>query len=108
MKILKRFHKNRALLTLNFAGLSIMLTCLLLSAGYIKREMSYDRHHANADEPQAGTLWKQSFNPLHPNLSITHCQKLYRNRASIRLLFPDSEFIFCRYPYKYSAAKSRF
>ena len=33
----------------NFVGLTIMLACLLLSAGYIKRELSYDRHHANVD-----------------------------------------------------------
>jgi len=49
MKFFRRFRKNSSLRMVNFAGLSIMFACLLLSAGYIKRELSYDRHHANAD-----------------------------------------------------------
>jgi putative ABC transport system permease protein len=45
-----------------------MFACLLISAGYIKRELSYDRHHANAnrivrmtlqfdDQPVDGRIW---------------------------------------------------
>ena len=49
MKIIRHFRKSLSLRIVNFAGLSIVFACLLLSAGYIKREMSYDRHHANAD-----------------------------------------------------------
>jgi putative ABC transport system permease protein len=49
MVILRRFKKSISLRLVNFVGLSIMFACLLLSAGYIKRELSYDRHHANAD-----------------------------------------------------------
>jgi putative ABC transport system permease protein len=49
MKILQQFRKNASLRIVNFAGLSIMFACLLLSAGYITRVLSYDRHHANAD-----------------------------------------------------------
>ena len=49
MNIFRRFQKNISLRTVNFIGLSIVFACLLLSAGYIKRELSFDRHHANAD-----------------------------------------------------------
>ncbi|MCL2098736.1 MAG: ABC transporter permease [Bacteroidales bacterium] len=49
MKIFRLFKKNLSLRMVNFVGLSVVLACLLLSAGYIKRELSYDRHHANAE-----------------------------------------------------------
>jgi len=48
-----------ALRTVNFAGLSVMFACLLLSAGYIKRELSYDRHHANAGNGKSGRYSKK-------------------------------------------------
>ena len=68
MNIFKHFRKNISLRAVNFAGLSIMFACLLLSAGYIRRETSYDRHHANADrivrmslqfddKPVDGRIW---------------------------------------------------
>lgn len=49
MRILRQFRKNLSLRLVNLAGLSIMLACLLLSAGFIKREQGYDRHHTNAE-----------------------------------------------------------
>ena len=49
MKFFRRFRKNSSLRAVNFAGLSIVFACLLLSAGYIKLEMSYDHHHVHAD-----------------------------------------------------------
>jgi len=49
MTIFKRFQKNLSLRMVNFVGLSVVFACLLLSAGYIKRELSFDRHHNNAD-----------------------------------------------------------
>ncbi|MDR2148300.1 MAG: ABC transporter permease [Tannerella sp.] len=49
MNFLRQFRKNLFLRAVNLAGLSIMLACLLLSAGYIRQELGYDRHHANAD-----------------------------------------------------------
>jgi len=49
MKFFRRFRKNISLRIVNFAGLSIMFACLLQSAGYIKRELSYDRHHTYAN-----------------------------------------------------------
>ena len=49
MNIIRRFKKSGSLRAINFAGLSVMFACLLLSYGYIKRELSYDRHNANAD-----------------------------------------------------------
>ena len=56
MKIFRQFRKNLSLRIVNFAGLSIMFACLLLSAGYIKRELSYDRHHTNANRIVRMTL----------------------------------------------------
>ena len=49
MKFLRLFKKSISLRVVNFAGLTIMFACLLISANYIKEELSYDRHHANAD-----------------------------------------------------------
>ena len=71
----RRFQKNISLRLVNFAGLSIVFACLLFSAGYIKREMSYDRHHANADrivrltlqfdnQPVDGRIWGNAINPI--------------------------------------------
>ncbi|MCD8178139.1 MAG: ABC transporter permease [Tannerellaceae bacterium] len=34
---------------MNLTGLSVMFSCLLLTTGYIKKELSYDRFHENAD-----------------------------------------------------------
>ena len=56
MKIFRQFRKNLSLRMVNLIGLSIMLTCLLLSAGYVKRELSYDRHHTNANRIVRMTL----------------------------------------------------
>jgi len=49
MKFLRLFKKSISLRVVNFAGLAIMFACLLISASYIKEELIYDRHHANAD-----------------------------------------------------------
>ena len=75
MNVFRYFSKNFSLRLVNFAGLSIMFACLLLSAGYIKRELSYDRHHANAgrivrlslqfdDEPVDGRTWGNALNTV--------------------------------------------
>ena len=75
MSIFRLFRKSLSLRLVNFAGLSVMLACLLLSAGYIKRELSYGRHHANADriaritlqfndEPVDGRLWGNALNAV--------------------------------------------
>ena len=73
MKFFRRFRKNISLRIVNIAGLSIMFACMLLSAGHIKRELSYDRHHANAeriarltlqfdDQPVDGRVWGNAIN----------------------------------------------
>lgn len=56
MKVFRNFHKNSSLIAINFVGLAIVFACLLLSAGFIKRELSYDRHHAKADRIVRMTL----------------------------------------------------
>ncbi len=49
MNIFRRFRKSISLRVVNWLGLSIMFACLLLSVGYIKRELSYDRYNVNAN-----------------------------------------------------------
>ena len=41
--------RNGAYSIVNIAGLSVVFACLLLSVGYIQRELSYDRHNANVE-----------------------------------------------------------
>ncbi|MDR2084277.1 MAG: ABC transporter permease [Bacteroidales bacterium] len=49
MNVFRQFGNNIFLRIVNIAGLAIMLVCLLISAGYIKHELNFDRHHTNAD-----------------------------------------------------------
>ncbi len=48
MIIFRRFRKNISLRIVNLVGLSVVFACLLLSTGYIKRELNFDRHHTHA------------------------------------------------------------
>jgi len=41
--------KHKAFSFINIAGVAIGLACFLLLSLYVKDELSYDRHHANAD-----------------------------------------------------------
>jgi putative ABC transport system permease protein len=56
MRYFSIFKKTISLRIVNFTGLSIMFTCLLLTVSYIKHELSYDRHHTNADRIVRMTL----------------------------------------------------
>lgn len=49
MNIFKRFRKSISLRIVNWLGLSIMFASLLVSYSYVKKELSYDRYHVNAD-----------------------------------------------------------
>ena len=49
MYILRRFRKNISLRAVNMVGLSVVFACLLLSVGYIKRELSYDHYNSKID-----------------------------------------------------------
>ncbi|NIJ51819.1 ABC transporter permease [Dyadobacter arcticus] len=46
---LRTLLKHKAFSFINIAGVAIGLTCFLLLALYVKDELSYDRHHQNAD-----------------------------------------------------------
>jgi len=46
---LRRLKKSKYLRIVNLMGLSVIFLCLLLSFAYIKKELSYDRFHENAD-----------------------------------------------------------
>ena len=49
MNIFRQFWKSRSLRVVNLLALSVIFTCLFLSGDYIKKELSYDQHHLNAD-----------------------------------------------------------
>jgi len=72
---MRLFKKNLSLRIVNLVGLSVVFACMLLSAGYIRREMSYDRHNANVDrivrmtmqfnnEPVDGRLYGNTIDPI--------------------------------------------
>jgi putative ABC transport system permease protein len=48
MKFFRSLKKSISLRIVNFVGLTIMFACLLLSSSYIKRELSYEKHHTKA------------------------------------------------------------
>ncbi len=52
----RRLRKNISLRIVNLIGLSVVFACLLLSTGYIKQELSFDRHYVNADRIVRMTL----------------------------------------------------
>ena len=95
MKFLRLFKKNLSLRIVNIVGLFILFACLLLSASYIKRELSYDRHYSNADrivrislqynnDPVDGRIWS---NTLDEKLSqfpeIEHFTRMFKIGSSI-------------------------
>ena len=95
MNIFKRFRKNLSLRTVNFLGLSVVFACLLISAGYIKRELSYDRHHTHADRivrlslqfdngPVDGRLWGNSMNAVLQQIpEIERTAKMYNVPSAV-------------------------
>ena len=46
---LRHLKKSKYLRIVNLLGLSVIFSCLLLSFAYLKKELSYDRFHKNAD-----------------------------------------------------------
>ena len=46
---LRRIKKSKYLRLVNFIGLTVIFSCLLISMAYIKKEYSYDRFHSKAD-----------------------------------------------------------
>lgn len=72
MLVFRLLRKHLSLRIVNFVGLSIVLTSLLVSFNHIKREMSWDRYNADADrivrltlavdgQPIDGRLWGNVF-----------------------------------------------
>lgn len=68
MNVFRIIRRNIPLHFINAAGLSIVTASLLLSAGYLYRELNYDRHNTEAgrtarlsigfqDEPVDGRIW---------------------------------------------------
>ncbi len=75
MKIFRRFKNNISLRIVNLLGLSIIFACLILSYNYITKELSYDKHHINADrmvrmslqyneDPVDGRIYGNSINDI--------------------------------------------
>ncbi len=59
--LFRRLSKSKSLRIVNLAGLAIVFACLLLSYGYVKKELSYDRFHANAGRIYRLTLQYDDF-----------------------------------------------
>ena len=107
MKFLRLFRKNISLRIVNFAGLAIMFTCLLLSASYIKQELSYDRYHANADnivrlslqfnnQPVDGRIWRnggidllQQIPEIEKTVTMGHIQSAVLNYQGEKIIVKD-------------------
>ncbi|MDR0661752.1 MAG: ABC transporter permease [Prevotellaceae bacterium] len=88
----------------NFLGLFVVFTCLLLSAGYIKRELSYDRHHTNANrivrlslqsnnEPVDGRIWGNTLDGILQQLSEVDQIVKMRNIPSAVLSYQGEQRI---------------
>lgn len=59
---LRSMMRNKAYSFINIAGLSIGVACCLILALYIQNEMSYDRHHNEADN-----LYRVTTQMIHDN-----------------------------------------
>ena len=49
MLFLRLLKKHVSLRLVNLAGLSVVLSAILISSGFIIRELSWDRHNSEAD-----------------------------------------------------------
>jgi putative ABC transport system permease protein len=63
---LRLFARNKLISAINIAGLALALAGSLLIAIFILDELSYDRHHANADR-----IYRVTRNFLSPDGSVT-------------------------------------
>ena len=68
--------RNKQFTLLNILGLSIGITATLIIGLFVKREMSYDNFHANADriyrinQPNIWRNWEDQFASTGPNLAV--------------------------------------
>ncbi|HMK04585.1 MAG TPA: ABC transporter permease, partial [Ferruginibacter sp.] len=65
----RNLKKNKVFSFINIFGLSVGLTCCILITLYINHELSYDKHHKNADDIyQVGTVFiKEGTEDKKPN-----------------------------------------
>src|SRR5437870_2950596 len=65
----RNLKKNKIFSFINIFGLSVGLTCCMLITLYINHELSYDKHHKNADDIyQLGTVFiKEGKEDKKPN-----------------------------------------
>ena len=95
MNIFKHFKRSLSLRLVNLVGLSMMLACLLLSAGYIQRELRYDRHHAQAErivrlslqfdnEPVDGRLFGNALDEILRQLpEVAQTVKMFQVKTAV-------------------------
>jgi len=62
---LRTLYRNRLTSFINIAGLTLALACCILIALFIKDELSYDRHHTNANN-----IYRVTRNFLSPDGSV--------------------------------------
>ena len=104
MRIFRRFRKNISLRIVNFVGLAIVFACLLLSAGYIKQELSYDRHYANAgrivrmslqfdDEPVDGRIYGNDIKAMLQEMPEIERTAKMRKIGTAMLTYQEKRFV---------------
>lgn len=95
MTVFRQIFRNLSLWMVNLAGLSIVFACLLLSASYIKRELSYDCHHTNAnriarlslqfgEDPVDGRVLGNNLDDILPQMpEIERVVKMFRIYSAV-------------------------
>ncbi len=103
---LRNLLKYKGYTFINVTGLAVGMTCCLLILFYVSTELSYDRHHENADriyrvtrlDQQSGTHWACIGPPVGPALASTYpeIERVTRIRfiesGSVILSHEDSDF----------------
>ena len=98
--------KHKGYTFINVTGLAVGMTCCLLILFYVSTELSYDRHHKNADRiyrvtslnHKSGTHWACIGPPVGPALESTYpeIERVTRLRfiesGSVILSHEENEF----------------
>ena len=84
MLIFRLLKKHVSLRLVNLAGLSVVLSAILISSGYILRELSWDRHNSEADrifrltladkgQTADGRIWGNRLDDVLRQISEVEC-----------------------------------
>ena len=104
----RNLSKHKGYTFINVTGLAVGMTCCLFILFYVSTELSYDRHHENADRiyrvtslnHKSGTHWACIGPPVGPALESTYpeIERVTRLRfiesGSVILSHEENEFLF--------------